>query len=148
MAFIRKNKGGVSHVNQIWIKKLNVYYFNKKTDFILCSIWNKWLYLYKWLPAWLLTVKVILEGLSFHKFPKDENLKQQWLIKIKRRNIQSIQDAWMCHAYCFGLNPGWKPLTERRLKHRQRIKINQTILSTFPTSVSYKKFTISELKSK
>ena len=31
------------------------------------------------------------EGLSFYKFPMDENLKQQWLIKIKRRNIQSIQ---------------------------------------------------------
>ena len=26
------------------------------------------------------------------------NLKQQWLIKIKRRNIQSIQLVKMCHA--------------------------------------------------
>ena len=24
---------------------------------------------------------------SFYKFPRDENLKQQWFIKIKRRNI-------------------------------------------------------------
>ena len=35
------------------------------------------------------------------KFPRDENRKQQWLIKIKRRNIQSIQHVRMCHAYCF-----------------------------------------------
>ena len=30
------------------------------------------------------------------------NLKQQWLIKIKRRNIQSIQHMRMCHTYYFG----------------------------------------------
>ena len=42
----------------------------------------------------------------FHKFPKEENLKQQPLIKIKRRNIESIQHVKMCHTYCFGLNPG------------------------------------------
>ena len=42
------------------------------------------------------------EGLSFYKFPRDKNLKQQWLIKIKCRNIQSIQHARICHAYCFG----------------------------------------------
>ena len=46
MAFIRKNKGAVSHVNQIWIKKnLTCIILTKKTDFILFSIWNKWLYL-------------------------------------------------------------------------------------------------------
>ena len=44
------------------------------------------------------------------KFPREENLKQQWLIKIKCRNIQLIQYARMCHAYCFGLNPGWKKM--------------------------------------
>ena len=27
------------------------------------------------------------EGLSFYKFLRDENLKRQWLIKIKRKNI-------------------------------------------------------------
>ena len=31
------------------------------------------------------------EVLPCYKFPRDENLKQQWLIKIKRRNIQPIQ---------------------------------------------------------
>ena len=30
------------------------------------------------------------EGLSFYEFLRDENLSQQWLIKIKCRNIQSI----------------------------------------------------------
>ena len=40
--------------------------------------------------------------LSFYKFPRNEILKQQLLIKIKRRNIQSIKHARMCHAYCFG----------------------------------------------
>ena len=39
----------------------------------------------------------------FKKLPREENLKQQWLIKMKCRNIQSIQHARMCHAYCFGL---------------------------------------------
>ena len=31
---------------------------------------------------------------TLYKFLKDENLKQQWLIKIKRRNIQSIHHAY------------------------------------------------------
>ena len=44
----------------------------------------------------------IREGLSFYKFPRDKNLKQQCLIKTKRRNIQSIQHSRMCHTYCFG----------------------------------------------
>ena len=38
------------------------------------------------------------EGINFHKFQKEENLKQQWLIKIKRRNIQLIKNARMCHT--------------------------------------------------
>ena len=42
------------------------------------------------------------KALSLDKFPMDKNLKQQWLIKIKRRNIQLIQHVRMCHAYCFG----------------------------------------------
>ena len=95
----------------------------------------------------------------------EENLKQQWPIKIKRRNIQSIQHAKMCHAYCLGLNPSWKkmqfqltlnktfcpapqPLTYQRLKHRQRAKISKTMLSALHSSVFYIKFTVSELKSK
>ena len=62
------------------------------------------------------------------------------------RNIQSIQQARMNHAYCVGLNPVWKkmqfqlslnktfclnpqPLIHRRLKQRQRTKINKTMLS-------------------
>ena len=47
-------------------------------------------------------------GLNFYKFRRKENLKQQWLMKIKRRNIQSIQHTRICHACCFGLNPGRK----------------------------------------
>ena len=86
-------------------------------------------------------------GLNVYEFPREENLKQQWLIKIKCRNIQSIQQAKMNHAYCVGLNSGWKkmrfqlalkktfcpnpqPLTHRRLKQRQRTKI-KTMLSAF-----------------
>ena len=67
-------------------------------------------------------------------------------MKIKRRNIQSLQQVSMCHAY-IGLanNLGWKkirfqlplnktfcltapPLIQRRFKHRQRTKINKTML--------------------
>ena len=79
-------------------------------------------------------------------FQGKKNLKQQWLLKIKCRNIQSIQQARMNHAYCVGLNPGWKkmrfqlvlnktfrtnpqPLTHRQVNHRQRTKINKTMLS-------------------
>ena len=53
----------------------------------------------EWLSAWLLTAKVTVDKgrPKFHKFPRDENLKQQW----KRRNIQSIQHIRMCHTYCF-----------------------------------------------
>ena len=35
------------------------------------------------------------------KFPRNKNLKQQWFIKRKRRNIQPIQQVRMCHAYYF-----------------------------------------------
>ena len=48
--------------------------------------------------SWLLTVQ---GRASFYKFSRDENLKQQWLIKAKRRNIQSIQHARMYRAYYF-----------------------------------------------
>ena len=57
----------------------------------------------------------------------------------------------MCHAYYFGLNPGWKkmqfqlalnknfcptpqPLTHSRLKHHQITKINKAIPSASPLS--------------
>ena len=46
-------------------------------------------------------------GLSFYPFPREENLKQQWLIKIKCRNIQLTQHARMGHAYCFSLIKSW-----------------------------------------
>ena len=53
---------------------------------------------------WLLTVKVIVdkERPIDYRFPRVEKLKQQWFIKIKRRNIQSIQHVRMCHAYFLG----------------------------------------------
>ena len=50
----------------------------------------------------MLTVKIIVD-LGKPKFLKlpSKNLKQQWLMKLKRRKIQSIYYARMCH-YCFG----------------------------------------------
>ena len=52
-----------------------------------------------------------MKGQIFNKFLKDQNLKEQWLIKIKRRNIKLIQFVGMCHAYCFGFNPIRKKYT-------------------------------------
>ena len=50
--------------------------------------------------AWLLTAG---KGRpKFHKRRKRRKSEQQWLIKIKRRNIQSIQYVRICHAHCFG----------------------------------------------
>ena len=46
--------------------------------------------------------RILKTKLLFHE------MKQQWFIKVKSRNIQSIQHARMCHAYCIGLSPGWK----------------------------------------
>ena len=45
MAFIRKNKGGVSHLNQIWKKNVNVN-FLKKIYISYCIIFeaNKYIY--------------------------------------------------------------------------------------------------------
>ena len=43
----------------------------------------------------------------------------QWLIKINCRNIQSIQHTKMNHAYCIGLNLGWK-------KMRIQLALNKT----------------------
>ena len=31
-----------------------------------------------------------------------KNLKQQWFIRIKHRNMQWMQHVRVCHAYCFG----------------------------------------------
>ena len=39
------------------------------------------------------------EGINVYEFSREENLKQQWLILIKCRIIQSIQQARMNHAY-------------------------------------------------
>ena len=39
------------------------------------------------------------KAISFYKFPKNENLKQQWLLKIKRINIQLMQHARICHLH-------------------------------------------------
>ena len=39
------------------------------------------------------------KAISFYKFPRNENLKQQWLLKIKRSNIQSMQHARICHLH-------------------------------------------------
>ena len=60
-----------------------------RTSFIIEHLW--WLLL--WLSEWMFTVKVHKGRPKFYKFPRDGNLKQEWLIKIKRRNIQSIQRA-------------------------------------------------------
>ena len=64
---------------------------------------NKYIYR-KWLSAWSLTVKMIVDKgrPKFCKFPREENLKHEWFIKIKRRNIQSIQHVRISHTYCFG----------------------------------------------
>ena len=85
----------------------------------------KLIYLWKWLSAWLLILKATLdnEGPNFFKLPSEENLKQQWLIKIKSRNIQSIQHARMCHAYYFGSNPSWQ-------KMRFQLVLNNTFCPT------------------
>ena len=71
----------------------------------------------------------------------------------------------MCCAYCFGCNPVLKfprfqlalnktfcpnppHFIHRRLNHRQRTKINKTMLSVSPSSVFQTKFTVSKGKSK
>ena len=45
---------------------------------------------------------VIVDKGRSYKFPRKENLKEQWPIKINRKNIQSAQHVRMCHAYCLG----------------------------------------------
>ena len=39
------------------------------------------------------------KAISFYKFPRNENLKQQWLLKIKRSNIQSMQHVRKSHLH-------------------------------------------------
>ena len=64
------------------------------------------------------------ECLSFiYKFPREENQKQQCLMKIKRRNIQSIQYVRMRQTYYHGLNSTWE-------KIRFQLALNKTF---FPT---------------
>ena len=71
-------------------------------------------------------------------------MKQQWLIKIKRRNIQLLQHIRMCHVYCYDSDPGCKimrfqlalnktfyptppTLTNLRLRHHQRTKTDKML---------------------
>ena len=42
--------------------------------------------------------------------PKERISETTMPIKTRRRNIQSIQQARMNHAYCVSLNPGWKKM--------------------------------------
>ena len=39
------------------------------------------------------------KAISFYKFPRNENLTQQWLLKIKCSNIQSMQHFRICHLH-------------------------------------------------
>ena len=73
----------------------------------------------------------------------------------------------MNHAYCVGVNPGWKKMRfqlilnetfspspqplSHRVKQRQRTKTNKAMFSAplpLPSLVLHTKFTISELKCK
>ena len=57
------------------------------------------------------------------------NLKQQFLIKIKCRNIQSIQQARMNHAYCVG---SWRLNLHDQLKSRlEKDAISPSLKKTF-----------------
>ena len=109
-----------------------------------------------------------MDRLNFDKFPREENLKQQWLIKIKHRNLQSIQHARMNHTYCISLNLGCKkilfqlalnktfcptpqPLTHQLWKQHQRTKTNKTMLSAlitpligFPHKVQYQNWKVNK----
>ena len=104
------------------------------------------------------------EGLSFYEFLRDENLSQQWLIKIKCRNIQSIMSECVILIVSAKIPVGKKmsfqlalhktfcntppPITHWLIKYCQRTKTNKTMLSAFPPLVFCTKFTISILKSK
>ena len=83
-------------------------------------------------------------------------------LKIKCRNIQSIQQARINHAYCVGLNCGWKKMRfylalnkvfclnsqpHRQVNQRQRRKINKAMLSAL-SLLPHRFSTPSELKSK
>ena len=74
--------------------------FNKKT--VCLKLYVKNVYL-KQINIFIEMVKTDSRQIKayFFKFRGDENLKQQWLIKRKRRDIQSIQHDRMCHAYRF-----------------------------------------------
>ena len=124
----------------------------------------KQIYLEKWLSAWLLAVKVIIDKgrtkcLWISKGRKSETMahknkveifsrhnKPEWIILLRRLKSSLEKDALSA-----GLNmtfyPKPPPLTHRRLKQYQRTKINKTMLSP-PSSVFHTKFTISELESK
>ena len=74
-------------------------YLDEQIDLILYNVWNKQTNIF---IEMVICVAAVCKSGSFDKFSRDENLKQQWLIKIKCKNIQSIQHARMCYAYYFG----------------------------------------------
>ena len=82
------------------------------------------------------------ESLSFYKFPRYKDLKQQYkypavmtrqyasclLLRLKSRLEKVAISAALNKTFC----PTPPTLIHRRFKHRQKTKINKTMLSSSP----------------
>ena len=57
----------------------------------------------KWLSAWLLSVKVMVDKgrPKFLYISKEQKSVLAMAHRLKRRNIPLIQHVRICHAYCF-----------------------------------------------
>ena len=57
----------------------------------------------KWLFAWLLSVKVMVDKgrPKFLYISKEQKSVLAMAHRVKRRNIPPIQHVRMCHVYCF-----------------------------------------------
>ena len=94
---------------------------------------------------------------------RDKILSQQWLVKVKCRNIQSIMSECLILIALAKILVGKNaisagpiqdfcntppPITDQQLKQCQRTKTNKIMLSAFHSLVFRTKLTISLLKSK
>ena len=80
--FIFKSNLNMKNLGQ----NLNVYFNKKLISYCIIFETNKYIYRNGYVRGWWLWKwQYTKEGLSFYKFPRDKNLKQQWLIKIKQK---------------------------------------------------------------
>ena len=97
-SYLKNQKRCFAFKSNLNMKNLNIY-----LKLISYGIIFKTNIFMKWLSAWLLSVKVMVDKgrPKFLYISKEQKSVLAMAHRLKRRNILPIQHVRMCHAYCF-----------------------------------------------